>query len=124
MAFTFRRFGPPFELLNDPKYVKWVAFDANYDLRSPKDTWPETVKKLSFHPCTEEDYEGFYPILDPQSKNDFDSGLKDDLFCFDEPDEYFSVNIGFEHSIFGRAVTIALYPCNQKNLFWFDDPEP
>ena len=56
MAFSIEPYYAPFELKNDPDYVRWV-----FQLWGKKDGI-SYEKILPYHLCTEEDYAEFYPI--------------------------------------------------------------
>ena len=55
--FAFSMVGHEGLILNDPKYVKMIAF---YPVISKNGDW--NLKEIPFHACKEEDFAKFYPF--------------------------------------------------------------
>ena len=97
------------EIKNDPKYTKWL-----FRLFT-KDDGVVSYRDLSFHMCTEEDYEQFYPIQDNQVgllreiKTDPNRGF----MCLDE-DEIDIYGIEVENNY--QRLEFLMLPCNSVSL--------
>eukprot|EP00353_Schmidingerella_taraikaensis_P010908 CAMPEP_0185574734 /NCGR_PEP_ID=MMETSP0434-20130131/6118_1 /TAXON_ID=626734 ORGANISM="Favella taraikaensis, Strain Fe Narragansett Bay" /NCGR_SAMPLE_ID=MMETSP0434 /ASSEMBLY_ACC=CAM_ASM_000379 /LENGTH=131 /DNA_ID=CAMNT_0028191391 /DNA_START=210 /DNA_END=605 /DNA_ORIENTATION=+ len=108
MAFSLENYLTT-ESLTDPRYVKWFAIYSVVN----KGVWHR--RELPIYPCTDKDYQKFYP-LDDQSKSRFDvmnKRIDQQLFCTDW--ENSGVDIyGLEATGNFAAVDIMAAPCNLK----------
>ena len=107
----------------DPRYVKLVVYDADYDYITYGPTSPravENVNQLSYHVCTSDDLAKFDQIREAD-KAEVETYL-DSYICIDEPERPLALNTGISSGMNGRTLYFALFPCQQTNLWFFDDP--
>ena len=107
-AFTVESYKSPRQQKNDPRYVKYLVRVIGN--RNGK----EFQRVLSYHNCTNEEFNEFYPIKSKYTS--FLKGLKENpergMFCIDWDD-----NLPYE--VYGSELTndysrldIAMVPCN------------
>ena len=93
VAFAIEDYYAPRQLKNDPAYTKWL-----FRIYGKKDGKPYE-RIISHHICTDEDYDGFYPIEDASTTTlkDIRSDPNRGFYCLDwdesEPLEVYGAEI-------------------------------
>jgi hypothetical protein len=109
LAFSFRNYNTK-ELIDDPKYVKWIV--RKRGIRNG-DKFEEL---LPYHKCTDADFDKFYPVSQ-NSKDELKvtrTDPKKGLFCLDEWTDDLFVG-GDEAGKDYQIVEMIMAPCNYVN---------
>ena len=108
MALSIEDYNAPRRQKNDPRYVKWL-FMMHYKINGVSDQ-----RKLSYHKCTDEEYNQFYPVqreseaILKEIREDPERGL----YCIDF-DDFELINLmGLETDNNYLNFAAYLVPCN------------